>query len=71
MDMSRAVRNAMDLLELDLLDAVTMASRAPASFLGLGDRYGDIAKGYRANLVAVDDAIHVKDIWIDGRSNGA
>jgi N-acetylglucosamine-6-phosphate deacetylase len=66
MDMSRAVRNAMELLGLDLHGAVTMASRAPASFLGLGDRYGEIAKGLRANLVAADDAVNVQETWIDG-----
>ena len=66
MDMSRAVRNAMDLLGLDLQDAVAMASRAPASFLGLGDRYGEIAKGLRANFVASDDSMNVQETWIDG-----
>jgi N-acetylglucosamine-6-phosphate deacetylase len=66
MDMSRAVRNAVDLLGLDLHGAVTMASRAPASFLGLGDRYGEIAKGLRANFVAADDALNVRETWIDG-----
>jgi N-acetylglucosamine-6-phosphate deacetylase len=66
MDMSRAVRNAMDLLGLDLHEAVTMASRAPASFLGVGDRYGEIAKGLRANFVAADDALNVRETWIDG-----
>jgi N-acetylglucosamine-6-phosphate deacetylase len=66
MDMSRAVRNAIDLLGLDLHEAVTMASRAPASFLGVGDRYGEIAKGLRANFVAADDALNVRETWIDG-----
>jgi N-acetylglucosamine-6-phosphate deacetylase len=66
MDMSRAVRNAMDLLGLDLHEAVTMASRAPASFLGVGDRYGEIAKGLRANFVAADDALNVRETWIGG-----
>jgi N-acetylglucosamine-6-phosphate deacetylase len=66
MDMSRAVRNAMDLLGLDLHQAVTMASRAPASFLGVGDRYGEIAKGLRASFVAADDSMTVRETWIDG-----
>ena len=66
MDMSRAVRNAMEMLGLDLPGAVTMASRAPASFLGLGDRYGEIAKGMRASLVVADDALNVRETWIDG-----
>ncbi|HEY5084149.1 MAG TPA: N-acetylglucosamine-6-phosphate deacetylase [Rhizomicrobium sp.] len=66
MDMSRAVRNAMDLLGVDLQGAVTMASRAPAAFLGVGDRYGEIAKGLRANFVAADDTLNVRETWIDG-----
>lgn len=66
MDMSRAVRNAMAYLGLDLSAAVTMASRAPASFLGLADRYGQIAKGMRASFVATDDALNVQATWIDG-----
>lgn len=66
MDISRAVRNAMSLLDLDLHDAVTMAGRAPATFLGLPDQ-GEIAKGMRANFVAADDALNVQDVWIDGR----
>jgi N-acetylglucosamine-6-phosphate deacetylase len=56
----------MDLLGLDLHGAVTMASRAPASFLGLADRYGEIAKGLRANFVAADDSMTVRETWIDG-----
>ena len=35
MDMSRAVRNAMELLGVSLHEALTMASAAPAAFLGL------------------------------------
>jgi N-acetylglucosamine-6-phosphate deacetylase len=66
MDMSRAVRNAMDFLGLDIHAAVTMASRAPASFLGLASRCGEIAKGLSANLVAADDAVNVRETWIDG-----
>jgi N-acetylglucosamine-6-phosphate deacetylase len=66
MDMSRAVRNAMDLLGLELHEAVTMASRAPASFLGAADRYGEIAKGLRANFVSADDSMTVRETWIDG-----
>ena len=66
MDMSRAVRNAMDLLGMDLPAAVTMASRAPATFLGVSERYGEIAKGLRANFVVADDTLNVKETWIDG-----
>jgi len=66
MDMSRALRNAMDYLGVDLHAAVTMASRAPASFLGLSERHGDIVKGLRADLVATSDDLTVMQTWIGG-----
>lgn len=68
MDMSRAVRNAITYLGVSLDGAVTMASRAPASFLGLADSHGKIAKGYRANFVCLGDDLTVRETWIDGRS---
>jgi N-acetylglucosamine-6-phosphate deacetylase len=67
-DMASMVRNAIDLLGLRLTEAVQMASRYPAEFLGLGGELGRIAPGYRANLVLVDDAIDVKNTWLNGNS---
>jgi N-acetylglucosamine-6-phosphate deacetylase len=66
MDMSRAVRNAMTLLGASLDDALTMASSAPAAFLGLGRTHGQIAEGFRADLVAADDDLVVRATWIGG-----
>ena len=66
MDMSRAVRNAMTLLDVSLPEALTMAAAAPAAFLGLGRDHGRIAKGFKANLVAADDNLTVHATWIDG-----
>lgn len=66
MDMSRAVRNTMALLDVDLFQALTMAAGAPATFLGLGRDQGRIAKGLRANLVAADDDLTVRATWING-----
>jgi N-acetylglucosamine-6-phosphate deacetylase len=67
-DMATSVRNAVELLGLDLPVAACMASRYPAEFLGLGHELGRIAPGYRANLVLVDDRLEVLDTWIDGRT---
>ena len=53
-DMATAVRNCVTLLGVPLTDALRFASRAPAEFLGLGDRFGRIAPGYRADMVAFD-----------------
>ena len=66
-DMATTVHNAVELLGVDLVQAVRMASQYPAEFLGLGGELGRIAPGYRANLALVDDALDVKQTWIDGR----
>lgn len=66
-DMATTVRNAVELLGLGLPEAVRMASRYPAEFLGLGGELGRIAPGYRANLVLVDERLEVRQTWIDGR----
>jgi N-acetylglucosamine-6-phosphate deacetylase len=69
LDMASAVRNAMALLGLDLIEAVRMASHNPASFLGLGHELGRITPGYRADLVLADADLTVLDTWISGRDS--
>jgi N-acetylglucosamine-6-phosphate deacetylase len=66
LDMATAVRNTVSALGLDVADAVAMASSNPAAFLGLDHELGQIAPGYRANLVLLDDTLHVVESWIDG-----
>lgn len=71
LDMASAVRNAVTLLGLDLVEAVRMASLYPATFLGLEHELGRIAPGYRANLVLADERLNVLDTWIDGNCTRA
>jgi N-acetylglucosamine-6-phosphate deacetylase len=66
LDMAAAVRNAAAMLGVPLEDAIAMASRSPAGFLRLGDILGEIAPGYRADLVALDAGGQVIATWIDG-----
>jgi N-acetylglucosamine-6-phosphate deacetylase len=66
--MMQAVRNAVALLGIELADALTMASRTPATFLGLGPELGSIAPGYRADLVAFNSKFEVIETWIAGRA---
>jgi N-acetylglucosamine-6-phosphate deacetylase len=66
LDMAGAVRNTVQRLGLPLDEACRMASTYPAQFLGLGHELGRIAPGYRADLVALDDSLHVTDSWIGG-----
>ena len=66
--MMEAVRNAVALIGLGIADALTMASRTPATFLGLESELGSIAPGYRADLVAFNSAFEVIETWVAGRS---
>ena len=49
LDMASAVRNCVRLLDVPLTQALRFASTNPAHFLGLGDRLGKLAPGYRAD----------------------
>lgn len=71
LDMATAVRNAVHLLGLSLDEAARMASRYPAQFLNLDDRLGEIAEGYQADLVLLDDALQVRATWIAGEREDA
>ena len=69
--MIEAVRNAVALLDVPLVDALIMASRTPARFLGLDSELGLIAPGYRADLVAFTVNFEVTDTWIAGMTVGS
>ncbi len=66
LDMATAVRNSVAILGVPLEEAARMASAYPAQFLGIGDRYGRIAPGYHADLVALDADLQVVNTWIAG-----
>jgi N-acetylglucosamine-6-phosphate deacetylase len=70
LDMASAVRNAVRLVDLLLGEALRLASATPAAFLGVADRLGRLAAGYRADMVALDPAeIRVLATWIGGAEN--
>lgn len=66
--MMQAVQNATTLLGVTFAEALTMASRTPAAFLGLDGELGAIAPGYRADLVAFTSDFQVIGTWIGGQS---
>jgi N-acetylglucosamine-6-phosphate deacetylase len=66
LDMASAVRNAVAMLDLELPEAVNMATRQPAAFLKLDHEIGRIAAGLRADLVLMDDELRVLETWIGG-----
>ena len=67
LNMAEAVANAAQLLEIDLAQAVRMATEYPAAFLGLDHELGRIECGYRASLVLADSDLNVLETWIDGK----
>ena len=64
--MDRAVRNAISMLGVDLVQAVRMASANPASVLGLDASTGSIDVGKRADLLLLDSDLRVERCWVDG-----
>lgn len=66
LDMLGAVRNSVELLKLPLEEAVRMASQYPAAMLGLQQELGAIKPGFKANIIAVDQALKLHRSWING-----
>jgi N-acetylglucosamine-6-phosphate deacetylase len=67
LDMASAVRNCVRMLDVPLPEALRFASVQPARFLGLGEKLGRLASGYRADMVAFDpDDISVVETWVAG-----
>jgi N-acetylglucosamine-6-phosphate deacetylase len=65
--MDEAVRYVVNVVGLDLGDALAMASRVPATFLRRDKDLGRIAPGHLASLVHLDDELRVRETWIEGR----
>ncbi len=65
--MEQAVRNAVNLAGISLTEAVTMATLAPASVLGLARRKGRIAKGYDADILILDMDLNVELVIVGGK----
>ncbi len=66
LNMISAVNNAAQFAQLDWFEAVRMASLYPATAIGIDARYGRIAPGYAANMVAVDAQHNVMSTWVNG-----
>ena len=67
--MAQAVHNAVRMLGVTLEEALPLASRNPAEFLGLGNRLGQLAPGFRADMVAFrPETIDVIETWVAGKA---
>ncbi|TLV10575.1 N-acetylglucosamine-6-phosphate deacetylase [Klebsiella indica] len=63
-----AVRNMVKLTAIAPEEAIHMASLHPARLLGIDHQLGSLKVGKRASVIALDDGLHLQQIWIQGRA---
>ena len=62
-----AVKNAYQKCNIPLNQALAMASRYPAEYLGIANHLGSLKPGYRADLVHFDSNFKVRNAWVSGK----
>lgn len=66
--MAEAVKRLVRLAHSPLPDALRMATRTPARFLGLENEIGALRPGALADLIALDAALNVTNVWLRGEA---
>ena len=61
-----ALRLAVDRVGLPLAAAIAALTSVPARALGLGSQLGLLERGYAADVVVLDETLHVTDVWAAG-----
>ncbi len=69
LDMITAVKNTVMMVGLDMEEALRMASLYPATYMGVDDRLGSIAKGLQADIIHIRDDFTISTTWINGSIN--
>jgi N-acetylglucosamine-6-phosphate deacetylase len=65
--MDRAVRNMRDLVDVSVQDALMMASANPAEVIGESKHRGTLEVGKAADIVVMDNSLHVTATIVDGK----
>ena len=66
MTLENGVRNMMTHTGYGLCHAIRMATLNPAKLLGIEHRVGSLKAGKTANLIIIDDMVHVKKVILEG-----
>lgn len=66
MTLENGVRNMMTHTGYGLCHAIRMASLNPAKLLGIDRRVGSLAPGKTANIIIIDDMVHVEKVILQG-----
>ena len=61
-----AFKNCVERLNLPLLDAVKMSTAYPAEFLGVGHEIGYIKEGLKADILILDKALLIREVFKNG-----
>jgi N-acetylglucosamine-6-phosphate deacetylase len=67
LDMISAVRFMHREIDIELKEALRMASLYPAEAIGQANRLGRLTRGAAANVVALSDKLDMRGAWIGGR----
>lgn len=65
--MDRAVHNILKNTNLNIVEAVSMASSIPARIIKVDDRKGKIKQGYDADIIIFDNDVNVKTTIVGGK----
>ena len=66
LDMISAVRYMVNIVGIETDEAIRMASLYPARCMKIQDKLGHLLPGAKANMLHLDSALNVQQIWIDG-----
>lgn len=66
MTLDNGVRNVMTHSGYGLCHAIRMASLTPAQVIGIDNKVGSLKKGKKANLIIIDDMVHIKKVILEG-----
>ena len=64
--LDNACRNLMTHTGYGLCHAIRCATINPARLLGFDDEVGSLERGKKANLILIDDMVHVKQVILQG-----
>ena len=64
--MMQAVHNCVNHCDIQLPEALRMASLYPAKVMGLQNNISKIEVGYTANLIILNEVLNVKEIFFQG-----
>lgn len=65
--LNQGVKNAMDFFNIDVVEAVKLASLNPANSINMGQTIGSIAVGKKADIIIFDNDIEIKHAFVNGQ----